>query len=43
MAVLPTAAFLYRISVEERALAEHFGDAYVVYQRKTKRLLPWIY
>jgi protein-S-isoprenylcysteine O-methyltransferase len=43
MAVVPTAALLYRISVEERALAGYFGDAYAAYKRKTKRLLPWIY
>jgi len=36
-------AFLYRIGVEERALAARFGDEYAVYARKTKRLLPGIY
>ncbi|MEO0445733.1 MAG: protein-S-isoprenylcysteine O-methyltransferase, partial [Verrucomicrobiota bacterium] len=33
----------YRLHAEERMLAEHFGDAYVAYQRKTKRIFPGIY
>jgi protein-S-isoprenylcysteine O-methyltransferase len=36
------AALLYRISVEERAMREAFGDAYVEYRRRTRRLVPWI-
>jgi len=36
-------AFLYRIRVEEQALAAHFGDAYTAYARRVKRLLPLIY
>jgi protein-S-isoprenylcysteine O-methyltransferase Ste14 len=42
--VLPNAASLaYRIHVEERALAAHFGDAYTQYARKTSRLIPGIF
>jgi protein-S-isoprenylcysteine O-methyltransferase Ste14 len=43
MVVLPTAALMYRIHVEERALTEAFGNEYVDYSRVTKRLLPGIY
>jgi protein-S-isoprenylcysteine O-methyltransferase len=35
-------AFLWRIHVEERALAEGLGDDYRNYMRRTKRLIPWI-
>ena len=38
-----TAVFLYRIHVEEQALAEFFGDAYLQYRQRTKRLLPGVY
>jgi protein-S-isoprenylcysteine O-methyltransferase Ste14 len=38
-----TAAFLYRISVEERALRAGFGDAYAQYARRTRRLIPFVY
>jgi protein-S-isoprenylcysteine O-methyltransferase Ste14 len=43
MLVFPTAALLYRISVEEQALTEAFGNDYLEYSRNTKRLLPGIY
>lgn len=36
-------AMLYRIRVEEVALADQFGDEYTDYCRKTKRLIPFIY
>lgn len=36
-------AFLYRIHVEEKALRDHVGEAYVTYSATTKRLIPWIY
>jgi protein-S-isoprenylcysteine O-methyltransferase Ste14 len=39
----PTAALLYRIHVEEIALKAHFGEEYVEYCRRTKRLIPGIY
>jgi protein-S-isoprenylcysteine O-methyltransferase Ste14 len=38
-----TAAFLYRIHVEEAALNEAFGAEYAAYSRQTKRLIPGIY
>jgi protein-S-isoprenylcysteine O-methyltransferase Ste14 len=38
-----TAAFLYRIHVEEAALNEAFGTEYAAYSRETKRLIPGIY
>lgn len=41
--VVPLAAFLNRIAVEERAMVRHFGDAYVDYARRTKRLIPFVY
>jgi protein-S-isoprenylcysteine O-methyltransferase Ste14 len=41
--ILPTAALLYRIHVEEMALTEAFGPQYLEYSRTTKRLFPGIY
>ena len=41
--VLPTAALLYRIHVEEIALRGHFGAEYVEYSHRTKRLIPGVY
>jgi len=38
-----TAAIVYRIHVEEKMLAQQFGEAYVEYRKTTKRLLPGIY
>jgi len=43
MLVIPTAALLYRIHVEEIVLRDHFGEEYVTYSRETKRLVPGIY
>lgn len=40
---IPFAAFSYRIAVEERTLIEQFGEAYLEYRRKTKKLIPFIY
>jgi len=39
---LPTAATLYRIFVEEKALFDHFGPAYRDYMLRTKKLVPRI-
>ena len=36
-------SFLYRISVEEKAMARTFGAEYEHYRAKTKKLIPWIY
>jgi len=42
--VIPiTAAFLWRIHVEERALTETLGDDYRRYASRTKRLIPFLY
>lgn len=42
--VIPNAlGFAYRIYVEERALKEHFGEAYIDYAGKTSRLIPGIF
>jgi protein-S-isoprenylcysteine O-methyltransferase Ste14 len=43
-AIVPTtAALVYRIQVEERALREAFGEEYVAYSRESWRMLPGIY
>jgi protein-S-isoprenylcysteine O-methyltransferase Ste14 len=36
-------AYLIRIAVEERALAEGIGEPYRAYMRRTKRLIPFIW
>jgi protein-S-isoprenylcysteine O-methyltransferase Ste14 len=41
--LLPLVALFYRIQVEERALVYSLGSAYIEYQKKTKRLIPWIW
>jgi protein-S-isoprenylcysteine O-methyltransferase Ste14 len=41
--VPPTVALLYRIGVEEAALRAAFGEEYLAYSRKTKRLIPGLY
>jgi len=33
----------YRINVEEKALRAEFGEEYVEYAKKTKRLLPFLF
>lgn len=38
-----TVALLWRIRIEERAMAEHFGAAYEEYRRATWRLLPLVW
>jgi protein-S-isoprenylcysteine O-methyltransferase Ste14 len=43
IAATTIAGFSYRISVEETALIEHFGDRYRDYMRRSKRLIPGIY
>lgn len=35
--------FALRINQEERMLRQHFGQAYVDYSRRTKRLIPYLY
>jgi protein-S-isoprenylcysteine O-methyltransferase Ste14 len=41
--VPPTIAVLYRIHVEEEALAGRFGSEYGAYSQSTKRLIPGLY
>jgi protein-S-isoprenylcysteine O-methyltransferase Ste14 len=41
--VPPACALLYRIHVEEAALTRAFGEQYVSYSERTKRLIPGIY
>lgn len=43
LVILPLAGILCRIRVEERALLRHFGAAYQVYAKRTKRLLPGLW
>jgi protein-S-isoprenylcysteine O-methyltransferase Ste14 len=43
MMLVPTAATIYRIHVEERALLEAFGAQYADYRKTTSRLVPGIY
>lgn len=41
--VLPTAAVVYRISLEEKVLVEQWGHGYRHYAARTKKLLPGVY
>jgi len=41
--LMTTVALLWRIRVEERAMAEHFGAAYEEYRKATWRLLPFVW
>lgn len=34
---------VYRIQIEDGLLAEHFGGKFNSYEKKTKRLIPWIW
>jgi protein-S-isoprenylcysteine O-methyltransferase Ste14 len=43
MAGANLAIYNYRMSVEESALAEAFGESYFQYKRETKRIIPFIY
>lgn len=36
-------AYYQRITAEEEALRSHFGEAYVNYSKKTKRLIPFVF
>ena len=37
------AGYMYRIKTEERFMVENMGQKYIDYQKRTKRLIPWIY
>ncbi|WP_294249070.1 isoprenylcysteine carboxylmethyltransferase family protein [uncultured Chryseobacterium sp.] len=39
----PFIAFSYRIAIEERTLIEQFGEEYLEYGKKTKKLIPFVY
>ena len=41
--VMFVVVYLYRISVEEKMLVKELREAYVQYQRKTRKLIPFIY
>jgi protein-S-isoprenylcysteine O-methyltransferase Ste14 len=41
--ILPAAALLYRIHIEEQTLALSIGEDYRNYQKRTKKLMPWIW
>jgi protein-S-isoprenylcysteine O-methyltransferase Ste14 len=41
--VLPPIAILYRIPYEEAAMVDELGEEYRDYQRKTKKLIPYIW
>jgi|SRR6266536_2182560 protein-S-isoprenylcysteine O-methyltransferase Ste14 len=43
MTLLPLAGYLYRIRVEEAALAGSVGDPYQSYAQTTRRLVPFIW
>ncbi len=35
--------FMLRVNLEERMMLEKFGDAYVLYMKRTKRLIPCVW
>jgi protein-S-isoprenylcysteine O-methyltransferase Ste14 len=37
------AAFLFRISIEEKVLMDNFKDEYLNYKKGTKKLIPYVY
>lgn len=41
--IIPTLGFIYRIEVEEKALALHYKKDYKNYQEQTNKLIPKIY
>ncbi|HTX90430.1 MAG TPA: isoprenylcysteine carboxylmethyltransferase family protein [Anaerolineales bacterium] len=41
--LFPLIALLYRIRVEEKALAASLGAEYVEFQKRTKKLIPWVW
>jgi protein-S-isoprenylcysteine O-methyltransferase Ste14 len=43
LALLPLLALAYRIRVEEAALAERFGDAWLSYRKRTAALIPGVW
>ena len=43
LAAISLAAYLYRVAVEERALAATLGEPYVAYMRRTRRFIPYVF
>ena len=44
LVILATAIFgSYRIPVEEKALISEFGEQYISYSKRVKRLIPFIF
>ena len=43
LCVFPIIAFNIRINLEEKVLLGHFGAHYAAYQKRTWRLIPWIF
>jgi protein-S-isoprenylcysteine O-methyltransferase Ste14 len=43
LVVITTIGFLFRISIEERALVEALGEPYRHYMQRTRRLIPFIW
>jgi protein-S-isoprenylcysteine O-methyltransferase Ste14 len=43
MMVPITLGYLYRIKVEEKFMIEQFGEDYLNYQERTKRIIPMLY
>lgn len=42
VAILTSMSYAYRIRVEERALLTEFGEEYLRYMKRTKRLIPFL-
>jgi len=43
IAIIFGISFGYRIKVEEKALVASLGEAYVLYSRRVKRLIPYLF
>ena len=41
--VVPLLPLLYRMRVEEAVLVSSIGSDYEAYQRRTKKLIPWVW
>ena len=41
--LIPIPIVLYRIRIEEKVLVSRFGQEYLEYARKTRKLIPYIY
>ena len=43
MTIAVLLGYSYRIKIEEKFMVEQMGQKYLDYQRRTKKLIPWIY